>query len=163
MRVRGHSSVAEREDEIASSSLGRETLFRLALEAAELEDRGKEVFDGIREGGSAAALAPPGHAIAARYIQMRYELPNVEEPRLHRCAEVLDVVFDHHAELIYLSLVFLVAGQISGQPEIYRLDRLYGFGATSDWLSAIVAALRDDQLERLDSLPPTGRRSPLPF
>jgi hypothetical protein len=162
MKVRGHFATAEPEVESVSPQLGREALLRLAEEASELELRGGEVLDGVRAGGSAAVLGPQGRAIAARFVEMRYELPGVDEPRLRHCADLLDVIFDQHTVLIHWALAFLVASQVSEQYEKHRRN-VSGFGATSEWLALLVAALRYDRFELVDTLPRIDRRSPIPF
>jgi hypothetical protein len=159
MSERGRQAVASRA-EARSEAAARDKLLRLAREAAALEYEVDAVLDGIRENRETSVLAPQARAIAERYIQLRYQLPWAEQPRLRHCEEVLDLLFDHRTHLLHIALAFHVVRQARHPEE--ELDP-GGLGPTSAWLPAIIDALESDRLEHLDSLPSFGGRRSLPF
>ena len=140
------------EGESASPVDTREALLHLAEEAVELERRGLAILDGVRANGRLAVLAPEGSSIAARFIEMRYQLPSPVDPQQRHCADLLDAIFNHHTWLLHLSLDLLAMSWMYERLEEQRL-KVNGFGMTTEWLAVIVDALRSDRLELLDPLP----------
>ena len=115
---------------VVDETVGLQKLTEALLEALHREPR--------------ADLARRGGPIMSRFVSLRRELPDSDDPTVRRYTEIVDSVLEHHAALLFASLERVVAdadGRHESPPVPTELGR------PARWLEAIQTALcADDQL-----------------
>jgi hypothetical protein len=123
-------------------------LRRIAAEAVIRQDEAEDLLADVREREPLAELAPRGGQLVSRFVALRAELPECDDPALRRHVSVLEKVFDHHALMLSSSLDLLAVDWRS-ERMVEELQKIDGLGAPAQWLEAVRAELREPD-EALD-------------
>jgi hypothetical protein len=117
-------------------------LRRIAAEAIIRQDEAEDLLADIREREPLAELAPRGGRLVSRFVALRGELPDCDDPALRRHVSVLEKVFDHHAMMLSSSLDLLAVDWRSDRM-VEELQKIDGLGVPAQWLEAVRAELRE--------------------
>lgn len=118
-----------------------QALRRIVAEAVIRQDEAEDLLADIREREPLAGLAPRGGRLISRFVALRADLPDFDDPALHRHVSVLEKVFDHHALMLTSSLDLLSVDWRS-ERMVEELEKIDGLGAPAQWLETVRAELR---------------------
>jgi hypothetical protein len=116
-------------------------LRRIAAEAIIRQDEAEDLLADIREREPLAEVARRGGRLVGRFVALRSELPDSDDPAVRRHVSVLEKVFDHHALMVSSSLDLLAVDWRSDRM-VEELQKIDGLGAPGQWLEAVWAELR---------------------
>jgi hypothetical protein len=138
--------VVEDEPDEARSASDRaaawKALRRIAAEGIIRQDEAEDLLAAIHDREPLADLAPRGGRLVSRFVALRNDLPESDDPALRRHASVLQKVFDHHALMLSSSLDLLAVDWRS-ERMVEELQKIDGLGAPAQWLEAVRAELRE--------------------
>jgi hypothetical protein len=117
-------------------------LRRIAAEAIIRQDEAEDLLADIREREPLAQVAPRGGRLVSRFVALRGDLPDCDDPALRRHVSVLEKVFDHHAMMLSSSLDLLAVDWRSDRM-VEELQKIDGLGVPAQWLEAVRAELRE--------------------
>ena len=145
------------DDEVAedrhreSRTESRRRLRAVVAEALILQDDAEALLLSLRERPPLREVAPPGHRLRSRFVELRealpapadpaVELPAPADPAVERHCAAVRAILHHHVLLLKTSLGFLVA---EGRCERFaeELDGIQGLGAPARRLESIWAEVR---------------------
>jgi hypothetical protein len=128
-------------DPRAEDAAARERLRRIVDEAVLLQDLTLDILAGVRARRSLAELAPPGGALASRFVELRAAVPEPADAELRAAAQTLRETLHHHALVLSCSLELL--GDLRPERVSGQIDQIQGLGTPARRLVAL-----QDQLGR---------------